>query len=264
MIRLLEEKDRTLLLDYLYQEAEYNIFPIGDIEAFGFDQDFQRVYGEFNQDNQLISILLRYRDNNIYYSDQLMFNLDYLEIFKSDPFKFISGKAELLELIHPYLEDYQLKRMFFCKATSINHPFNEGQYEIKELSNREDAAKLYDLISTIDEFAGHLKEKTGFIEAKMKSIQMGTTLFIEKNGKIISTVATTAETTKSAMVVSVATHKAYRNRGLATVLMLHLMDLYIHQKNKSLCLFYDNVDAGKIYLKLGFKTIGKWDMYQKK
>jgi len=264
MIRLLEEKDRKVLLDYLYQEAEYNIFPIGDIEAFGFDQDFQRIYGEFNQENHLISILLRYRENTIYYSDQLIFNLEYLEIFKNDPFKFISGKTELMSLIHPHLENFELERMYFCKATSIIQSLKVDDYSIKQLRTEEEAGKLYDLISTIDEFGAHLKEKDDFIDAKMKSIQMGTTLFIEEKGKIISTVATTAETTKSAMVVSVATDKAHRNKGLASILMVALMDLYIHQKKKSLCLFYDNVAAGKIYLKLGFKTIGKWDMYHQK
>ncbi|MDA3931186.1 MAG: GNAT family N-acetyltransferase [Tenericutes bacterium] len=264
MIRLLEEKDRKILLDYLYQEPEYNIFPIGDIEAFGFDKDFQRIYGEFNQEKQLISILLRYKENTTYYSDKLIFNLDYLEIFKLDPFKFISGKTELMKLIHPYLTDFVLERMYFCKASEFNHPLNDDVHKIRLLKTKEDAGKLYDLISCIEEFSLHLRNKVGFVDAKMNSMKMGTTLFIEKSGKIISTVATTADTTISAMVVSVATDKEFRNQGLVSELMMALMDLYINKKNKSLCLFYDNVEAGKIYLRLGFKTIGTWDMYHQK
>jgi predicted GNAT family acetyltransferase len=104
-------------------------------------------------------------------------------------------------------------------------------------------------------------KRDDYIEGKLNSIQMGTTLYIEENDQIISTVATTAETTKNAMVVSVATAPTHRHQGLASALLLELMDIYINTKKKSLCLFYDNPEAGKIYLKLGFQTIGKWSMY---
>ena len=97
----------------------------------------------------------------------------------------------------------------------------------------------------------------------MNSINMGTTLYIEDGKKIIATVATTAETKKSAMVVSVATDYKYRNNGFASLLMQDLMERYFRIKHKSLCLFYDNPQAGKIYLRLGFEMIGKWNMYSK-
>ncbi len=93
---------------------------------------------------------------------------------------------------------------------------------------------------------------------------MGVTLFIEEDGKVVSSVATTAETTKSAMVVAVATSEHARNKGYASALMVELMKEYFVKKKKELCLFYDNPSAGKIYLRLGFETIGTWDMYQKK
>ncbi len=93
---------------------------------------------------------------------------------------------------------------------------------------------------------------------------MGVTLFIEEAGKVVSSVATTAETTKSAMVVSVATKEEARNKGYASALMMELMKEYLINKNKELCLFYDNPSAGKIYHRLGFETIGTWDMYKKK
>jgi predicted GNAT family acetyltransferase len=93
---------------------------------------------------------------------------------------------------------------------------------------------------------------------------MGSTLFIEDQGQIVSTVATTAETTINAMVVSVATDPDYRNKGMASYLLKVLMKDYIIKKKKSLCLFYDNPAAGKIYQRLGFKQLGLWDMYFKK
>jgi hypothetical protein len=261
MIRLLNEADQGLVLDFLYQEPSYNIFPIGDIEAFGFNQDFLRIYGEFDGGFHLMSILLRYRQSAIYYAKETIFNHDYLDIFKKDPFNVISGKASLMDLIDPYLSNYRKHKTFFCRAHQIKVRKKETHYHINTLKTSQDCEKLFDFMSTIKEFKKHIGKKEDYIEGKLKSIQMGTTLYIEENNQIISTVATTAETTKNAMVVSVATAPSHRNQGLATALLVELMDVYIHTKNKSLCLFYDNPEAGKIYLKLGFEPIGQWSMY---
>ena len=89
---------------------------------------------------------------------------------------------------------------------------------------------------------------------------MGLKLFIEKDNEIVSTVATTAETTVSAMVVGVATLPTHRQKGYASKLMISLMEEYFQNRNKELCLFYNNPKAGKIYKRLGFKDIGKWVM----
>jgi len=100
MIIKLNESHRESILEYLYKDASYNIFPIGDIEAFGFSQDFQRIYAEIDESGQYLSMFLRYRENAIYYSDQLRFHQDYLTIFEHDPFEFISGKTDLMALVH--------------------------------------------------------------------------------------------------------------------------------------------------------------------
>jgi len=263
MIRLLNESDREFVLEYLYQDPEYNIFIIGDIEAFGFNQNFQRVYGEFDQDNNLLSVFLRYRENAVYYSDKLYFNTDYLTIFKKDPFVYFSGKTDLMTLINPYLSDFVLQRMYFCKAENTQLEKSHAQNTIHLLQTEKEAEALFDFIIKINEFNFHLKEKNDFVESKMNSLKMGVTYYIEEEGKIISTAATTAETEKSAMVVSVATDPEQRNKGFASELMKKLMQVYFNEKNKSLCLFYDNPKAGQIYLRLGFKTLGTWDMYHR-
>ena len=264
MIRLLKEEDRDSVLEYLYKDLSYNIFPIGDIETFGFSTDFQRVYAEFDKKGRYLSILLRYRENAIYYSDQVRFNSDYLVIMENDKFDYISGKSELMDLIAPYLNDFTRKKTYFCEAKSFDSNINYDFTQIKELKTEADCSKLYDLLFQIKEFGYQKKKKEEFIKNKLESLKMGTNLFIEENNIVVSSVATTAETTKNAMVVAVATDKDYRKRGHATNLMQYLMDLYINVKKKSLCLFYNNSEAGKIYLRLGFKYIGNWDMFERK
>nr|WP_304362706.1 GNAT family N-acetyltransferase [Bacillus pseudomycoides] len=67
--------------------------------------------------------------------------------------------------------------------------------------------------------------------------------------------------TLSAMVVGVCTHPSHRGRGYAS-LILQKMIWDFTQEGRTLCLFYNNPAAGRIYKRLGFKDIGTWTMYR--
>lgn len=264
MIRILVEKDREKLLEYLYVEGSLNIFIIGDVETFGFDKDFQTVYGEFDNEQNYISVLLFYNENSIFYSHKRIFNEKWLEVFKKHPdITYVSGAETMIEKIIPYFPNYKVKPMYFSEAFKLNQKVEKTKYDIIKVSTKEHCAKLFDILARIDEFGYKNMSKEKFIESKMNSINMGSTYFIEEDGIIVSTVATTAETTVSAMVVAVATLKSARKRGLASILMKHIMNEYFEEKGKYLCLFYDNPEAGNIYKRLGFKDVDKWIMLEK-
>lgn len=262
MIRLLHEEDRIPVLHFLYQESTYNIFIIGDIETYGFNESFQRIYAEYDEAGNLLSVFLRYREHAVYYAPTARFNHEYLSIFDHDPFNFISGKSELMTLIEPHLIGFKKKHMYFCEAKKLTFPLFHDP-SIHMLQSEDQAYSLFKLLSMIEEFNYHDKEADTFVKEKMQSLSMGMTLFIEENNTMVSTVATAAETTKNAMVVAVATHPDHRHHGYASRLMKRLMTVYLHDKGKSLCLFYNNPDAGKIYHQLGFNTIGTWDMFNR-
>ena len=133
MIRKLTEQDRQLVLQYLYKEASYNIFIIGDIETFGFETDFQTIYGEFDQSNNYLSVLLFYRENSIYYSHLTTFNKEYLTILSQYKFNYMSGKEDLMALIHPHLEGFNYSPMFFCKAVKLEQKIDNNKEQIKEV-----------------------------------------------------------------------------------------------------------------------------------
>lgn len=259
MIRKLTENDRKIILDYLYQDPSLNIFIIGDIENFGFETDFQTIYGEFI-DNTIKSVILFYRENVIYYSHLTEFNHDYLEIMKSHNFSFISGAKRLVDLIRPHYSHLVYKPMYFAEARQLENYDDYSDIDIKIMSNEKEAAELYDLLVTISEFSIDRQTKEEFIDNKMASINTGPTYLLYIDNIVVSTVATTAETTKSAMVVGVATHPNYRKKGYASKLMTALMEDYFNNIDKYLCLFYDNPKAGAIYRRLGFKDIDKWVM----
>ncbi len=257
MFRKLIESDRAKVLNYLYKSPSLNIFIIGDIEAFGFESVFQTLYGQFDDENDYISVLLFYRENVVFYSHIDHFDLKWVDILNKHKFRYLSGRKLLVDFIYPHLSDFEYKEMYFAEAMKLSELISNSKYVIKRLETKEDASKIYDLLVTITEFGVAKEGRDSFIDGKMKSINMGVTYYIEEDGKVISTVATTAETTKNAMIIGVATHVSARKRGLASILMSHLMNEFF-TKNKYLCLFYDNPKAGVIYKRLGFKDTEKW------
>ena len=264
MIRKLTKQDESSVLGYLYKEPSINIFLIGDIENFGFDVDFQDVYAEFINENYQ-SVVLRYKENVLYYSHEESFNEEWLSIFKQYDYQFISGRKTLIDLIYRYFPSYQEKPMYFCEVNQFDKEFVLDDSGIIEVTNVEEAKKTFQLLTDIEEFDS-MKEQSeeDFIKGKMESIKHSKCYYIEEDGICVSSVSTVADTTRSAMVVAVATNPMYRKKGYASRLMIKLLHEYLVNRKKSLCLFYDNPKAGAIYHRLGFVDNDMWVMLIRK
>lgn len=263
MMRQLTEQDRTQLLDYLYPEANYNIFIIGDIEHFGFDQPFQQVYGTFDHQGLLSSVFLRYRQNGVFYTTSNHPIDGYLPIIAQDQLEYVSIKGDLAAPIQAVLPDVEMRTMYFCTYRIAEHPTPPPQENIQTVNTKKDIEQRYDLLKGITEFSIHKQTKEEYVEAGMLSMKMGEHVAIEEDGIMVATASTTAETSVNAIVVGVATHPDYRNKGLASKVMIELQRRY-HKKQKDLCLFYDNPRAGSIYHRIGFVDKGTWVMFVRK
>lgn len=255
MIRKLNKNDRETVLDFLGDEPSINLFIIGDIENFGFESDFQDIWGQYDGDT-LIGVLLRYNDNFIpYYKNNNSNDSDFKEIIKKhDGNTMISGKGSIIEKYLNLLENKKTKRMYFCELT--DDALLKSNYDNVKTADISDAERINEMMITIEEFnrISNVKDFKNRIENKS-----GRVYFSENMGEIITVSQTTAENSKSAMVVGVATAKKYRNQGLMSACLSKLCKDVLDE-GKTLCLFYDNPKAGSVYHKLGFKSIDKWIM----
>lgn len=262
MIRQLKEHDRKRVLDYLSEEAAINLFIIGDIEVFGFDKDFQNVWGQFDDKNCLEGVLLRFNENFIpYWKDDTFDETAFKEIIgKTEGDIIISGKESIANRFMTLLPTHEPKSMYFCELVDGRN-LQQVDENIK-IATTSDAQRVCQLLATIEEFADIVNTPDRLIH-KIKT-KTGRIYYVENDkGEIISVSQTAAENSKSAMIGGVATKKGYREQGLMTKCLTKLCyDLLT--ENKTLCLFYDNPDAGKVYLKLGFKPIDNWMMLSKK
>lgn len=186
MIRKLTKKDHEQVFAYLKEEAALNLFIIGDLEAFGYETDFQELWGIFKENGTLKSILLRFHDSFIPYSKEEFVVTDYEALLSAyKPLK-LSGKSTIVKRFETVLS-IQLgtkNEMYFCECLDAdNLPSTPAQETIK-LATLDDVERIMQLRSSIDEFpTAHESEK---ILRQAIETNTGRTYYIEKNGAIIA------------------------------------------------------------------------------
>ncbi|HAX71972.1 MAG TPA: GNAT family N-acetyltransferase [Firmicutes bacterium] len=259
MIRLLTEADRKPTLAFLGKQPGLNLFHIGDIENYGFDSEIQTVWGNFNDTGELNGVLLRYRDTYLPYFEGDEFDVtDFKKIIdQAQHAKVIQGEKVIIEKFLTCFDEYKQKECYFCELVD-DMRLQTFNHDIK-VATPNDAKRILNLLMSIEEFDFGDRTSLESIQQKIED-KSGRIYYIENEvGEVICNVQTTAENSKSAMVVGVATHPNYRNLGLMSQALSKLCHDVLAE-GKTLCLFYDNPSAGSVYHRLGFKSIGKWKM----
>ncbi|MCM3664837.1 GNAT family N-acetyltransferase [Mesobacillus subterraneus] len=262
MVKKLVQSDNDRVMEFLKQEPSINLFIIGDIEAFGFDADFQELWGEFHETGEIKAVLLRFHNSFIPYSlnESDLPVTEFADIMKSFSEKiFLSGKSSLVERFEG-IEGLNIgpKQVTYFAECISEDSIGVSPFDIK-VATMEDVDKILELRRSIEEFIPNPNARKILVES-MES-RTGRTYFIEQDGKMVASASTAAENSMSAMIVGVCSHKEFRRKGLATAVMQKLFK-DVMDEGKILCLFYDNPDAGRIYKRLGFKDIGKWTMHR--
>lgn len=261
MILKLNASHQNKLEKFLMEEKELNLFIIGDLENFGFNEEFIEYWGEFNENNEIIAVLLRFYDDFTVYSKGEFDALGFSKILKDYNFSLLSGKMSVVEKFSHHIKVYGKRGMYFAKLDKLDKLYSGVLLEVIQPTLQEDVVKLYELYTIIDgrediETLGRLKSKFSSKGGRGYHIK-------NHKGEMVCSAETTAENKHSAMVVGVCTNPNYRNKGYATAVVSKLCkDLLL--EGRTLCLFYDNPAAGKIYKNLGFEDIGFWSLWEGK
>jgi uncharacterized protein len=260
MIRKMTENDHEQVFAFLSEEPSINLFIIGDLEAFGYDSDFQEIWAEFDEKEEIRAVLLRFYQSFIPYAKGEFEVNEFIAIMKNYPQPiYLSGKTELVEKFEAN-DDLVLGKKqvtYFAECVTDEH-LGSTNLEIKK-ADLEDVDRIIELRSSIEEFQVR-SDARDILRQSMES-NTGRTYYTEENGVITACVSTAAENSLSAMIVGVCTRKEYRRQGLATAIMQRLFQDVLAE-GKVLCLFYDNPAAGRIYKRLGFNDIGMWTMHR--
>ena len=75
MIIKVDDTYHSKVINYLKREPDFNLFIIGDIERYGYDNYFLDIWAGIDKKGHIEGVLLRYFEYLIFYS-QGNFNID--------------------------------------------------------------------------------------------------------------------------------------------------------------------------------------------
>jgi len=264
MLTKAAEKDRSAITNYCLAEPNANLFILGDIENFGFENPFQEVWFQ-TLDKKLTGIALRYHDSLILYSQHLdMAFTDVQGILENRKIRVVSGKKSVIDQFFPLVaQGYSKREMIFCELKEPSY-LEQVTSEV-QLADPADAREIAEVYGQISEFAGlyanDLDTRYQQILNRITSKE-GRHFFIKKEGRIVSHANSAAETSISGMVGGILTLPEYRGQGLASkVISAVCRDLAMREK--SACLFYDNLLSSSIFQRLGFQATNNWTILEK-
>lgn len=260
MIRKLTKADHESVMELVGQKPAENLFIIGDIEAYGYDSSIQEIWGQF-QNDKLTAVLLRYDQNFIPYSDGPFDLQGFADIINRHPQPFeVSGLKQIIEPLQPYIESEvnNYRETYYAKCSALSYEVDEERISQASYLQPSEYEENIEMLRSIPEFAtGHFSVETRERAEKHKT---GRTYIVrDEQGTMVASASSTAENSQSAMIVAVGTRPGYERKGYATLCMEKLCSQLLAEA-KTLCLFYNNPKAGKIYKRLGFTDIGMWTM----
>jgi uncharacterized protein len=256
MIVRLNEDLNNQIIDYLKQEDNFNLFIVEDIKRYGYDNYFFSIWGNFDTNGNIRSLLIKHFDILTLYSYDNYNVIRFKDLINELHYRVLNGKADTLKYIESYISYDKERIVNFCALKNIDYIESyEIDLNVKKIRFGK-IGKILELYEAIDEF------ENPTIKSIKNNLKSGRGYYIEEDKKIVSMAKSTSESITHAMVVGVGTHPMYRGKGYATKCVVKLCSSLI-KENKTPCLFYDNEEAGKIYKKIGFKELGQWVTYYK-
>ena len=256
---------------YLSSEPEFNLFFIGDLEAFGLEHENVSCYtdDEWMPDMEFPYFILNYRGNILVYSRDEAYDAEKVAEYlnEMDP-ENISGKDDIVKKLVPYLKNRVCKPTYLARLNQVGEEEKERYGGIMKQVRRlteEDIPAAYDLYMTIDEFAYTYQRKAKekcYDDIRQNVSVCGRTYGIFEGDLLASIVQTSAENKTSAMIVGVATRPEMRGKGYAKAAILKMCQDCLEEMD-FLCLFFDNPAAGRIYHSVGFEDMGLYTMIRK-
>jgi predicted GNAT family acetyltransferase len=250
----LAEKDQSVLSATLLREPLYNLFMIGDLETMGLGAEELFYWGQFSPQGELVGVAMRYRVNWCFYANDDCDQGTFAGLVDDYPHsRAINGHPDQVDPIVARLERYAVQELhasYYCRM-----PLHSALPAPAWPTRRATLADVEALVELYSE-AGIMRRDA---DGLRRNLHEGRIVLVQDGDRIVSSVLTTVETHKAAMIGGVFTPEPLRNRGYASAAMTHLCAELLAEGRQP-CLFYDNPAAGSIYRRLGFEDIGPWHL----
>lgn len=256
MIKEIPPNDYHIIKGFVEKDIARNYFILLGLTSK--KQVYDKVYGEYRDDG-LKAILFRRNSGTLQFFAPDEFN--------RDGFINLISTLEYDGLIGPrsYCDKLLNKGLFSSSEEGAYISKLDKEYKMEPPNNKNKIRKITaDDLDDIEKLYKEIFKSFSPKEVMVEKLNnnRGRGVCIEKCGEIISIAQTDFEIKDAAVIVGVGTSKDYRCKGLATECLQFLCSDLL-KENKDLYLQYDNIEAGKIYERLGFSKIDQVFHYRK-
>jgi uncharacterized protein len=173
-----------------------------------------------------------------------------MDRFAPDLVSVMTGRPEAIDPLYVKLQHHHgvLYQQLF--ATMADMPAPAGYPATVRPAEPADLDQLTLLYAN----AGDLSRPRSSVER-----MLSTAWVVDHQGDIVSAGYVIARTPQAAMVGGIFTPAPLRRYGYASALV-HAMSRALLEQGLQPCLFYHNPEAGRIYLRLGYRPLGPWRM----
>ncbi len=256
-VHQLSESHRPQLLNLLRQDPANNIFLIGNVASFGVRGRNIAFWGAFRQADLVGVSMLRGESASFFAMDRACLSQLLPRVGLAQN---LSGELGLMEEVLSLLPAGRViwaTNEYFCRLEA-------GDFQPCTLGGVRpavpaDLGLLTDLYVQGDAFSKVSRRHVGEqVERQLADFRYHV---LAIGNQILCAAAAVAETEDMAMIVSVLTAPAARNRGYAGAVVSSLCaDLLARGKTPHLFYQENNEAAGHVYRRLGFTSIGRWKL----
>ncbi len=253
------KENQEVLLDYLKQEAERNIFMIADIMNYGFDSDMQSVWADM-VDGKCSAVYLWFCNNLLIYSKKAMLESASLDVILSmKKLDQVMAKRTHLEQICSISmkigRDYEIKSKELLALRNPVVEDSERDSERREFSHRvgqvQDTDSIYEFLQSGE--LAPLYRSREMIESRIETGD-GVHLLIEEGDQLVAQINSAAKTPYSVMLGGLFTQMKHRGEGMASYLVAVLCQEML-RSNRIPCIITMAPKADNLFYKLGFEKV---------
>lgn len=269
MIRLLSEKDRLVIVDYLERNHIECTFLIGNVENFGIENDkAQRrgadYYGYF-EDSDLKGILPFYNLGScIPHFESKGAVTGFINIMRDRSFTYLLGMSSFVGPLYEGLREYKKVSEYSDDSYFVNNhfkPFCLDGVEITDASK----LKLDDVLSFMLEARIKGFDDKSSIEDVRKTLTQRAEdedfIFLARDGRIAAQACIQTTTSRINQIGGVYTTETERGKGYCKAVVSELCSrIAARGKIPTLMVRKNNTPAVKAYTSLGFEYYGDYNI----